>query len=76
MLGFGINVNITTEAFPQELRNTATSLQIATSDTGNSEICRITVLSTVLQKLEENYLILKAGNISVIEQKVTDWKED
>ncbi len=75
VLGFGINVNITPEEFPQELRNTATSLQIATSDTGNSEICRIAVLSTVLQKLEENYLILKAGNISFIEQKVADWKE-
>lgn len=75
VLGIGININITTEEFPQELRNTATSLQIAASDTGNSEICRIAVLSTVLQKLEENYLILKAGNISAIEQKVTDWKE-
>lgn len=75
VLGFGINVNITIEEFPQDLRNTATSLQIATSDIENREICRIAVLQSVLQKLEENYLILKAGNISFIEQKVTDWKE-
>ena len=75
VLGFGINVNITKEEFPQELRNTATSLQIATSDTGNSEICRIAVLRTVLQKLEENYLILKSGNISVLDNKLSDWKE-
>lgn len=75
VLGFGINVNITVEDFPTELQSTATSLQLAASDTGNREICRNTVLQCVLQKLEENYLILKTGNISVIEQKVSDWEE-
>ena len=75
VLGIGINVNVTSEEFPSELKNTATSLQIASSDIGNSEICRIALLQSVLQKLEENYIILKAGNLSVIEQKVTDWVE-
>ena len=40
VLGFGINVNITTDEFPQELRNTATSLLIATSNIENRELCR------------------------------------
>lgn len=75
VLGFGINVNITTEEFPQELRNTATSLLIASSETRSGEICRVSVLQAVLQKLETNYLILKSGNISVIEQNLTDWEE-
>ena len=76
VLGLGINVNITVEEFPQELRNTATSLQIASPDTANKEICRIAVLQAVLQKLEENYLNLKSGNISIIDAKLTEWKEN
>ncbi len=75
VLGFGINVNITVEEFLPELLSTATSLQLAASDTGNREICRIAVLQSVLQKLEENYLILKSGDISGIEQKVSAWEE-
>ena len=75
VLGFGINVNITVEEFPPKLRSTATSLQLAGSDTGNREICRIELLQSVLQELEQNYLILKTGDISGIEQKVSDWEE-
>lgn len=75
VLGFGINVNVTTEEFPPELRNAATSLQLAISETGNSEICRMAVLQIVLQKLEENYLLLKSGNISVLDEKLLIWEE-
>ena len=75
VLGFGINVNIASDEFPPELRNTATSLQLASSETGSGEICRIAVLQSVLEKLEENYLSLKSGNISIIDAKLTEWNE-
>lgn len=75
VLGFGINVNITNDEFPYELRNTATSLSIASSKTENNEISRLEVLNAVLQKLEENYLSLKSGYISQIDDQVKKWEE-
>lgn len=75
VLGFGVNVNISMEEFPATLRETATSLQIAASDTDNTEICRPELLQTILSHLEENYLHLKSGNISVIESLLKAWKE-
>lgn len=75
VLGFGVNVNISIEEFPPTLRETATSLQIAASDTDNTEICRPELLQTILSHLEENYLHLKSGNISVIESLLKAWKE-
>ena len=75
VLGFGINVNITTDEFPQELRNTATSLLIATSNIENRELCRIEILNAVLQNLEANYHYLKSNNISVIDEKIKNWEE-
>lgn len=75
VLGFGINVNITTDEFPQELRNTATSLLIATSNIENRKLCRTEVLNTVLQNLEANYHYLKSNNISVIDEKIKNWEE-
>lgn len=75
VLGFGINVNITTDEFPQELRNTATSLLIATSNIENRELCRTEVLNAVLQNLEANYHCLKSNNISVIDEKIKNWEE-
>ena len=75
VLGFGINVNITTDEFPQELRNTATSLLIATSNIENRELCRTEVLNAVLQNLEANYHHLKSNNISVIDEKIKNWEE-
>ncbi len=75
VLGFGINVNITTDEFPQELRNTATSLLIATSNIEYREICRAEVLNAVLQNLEANYHYLKSNNISVIDEKIKNWEE-
>ena len=75
VLGFGINVNITTDEFPQELRNTATSLLIATSNIENRELCRMEVLNAVLQNLEANYHYLKSNNISVIDEKIKNWEE-
>ena len=75
VLGFGVNVNISMEEFPPTLRETATSLQIAASDTDNTEICRVELLQTILSHLEENYLLLKSGNTSVIENLLKAWEE-
>jgi len=75
VLGFGVNVNISMEEFPPTLRETATSLQIAAAETSNAEICRIELLQEILHRLEENYLHLKSGNISVIDSLLRAWKE-
>lgn len=75
VLGFGVNVNISMQEFPPTLRQTATSLQIAASDTDNTEICRVELLQTILSHLEENYLLLKSGNISVIDSALEAWEE-
>lgn len=76
VLGFGVNVNISKDELPTELQNTATSLRIATSDKGNNEICRLSVLQAILEKLEEHYLTLKSGNIPLIEDSVRLWEEE
>ena len=75
VLGFGVNVNISMEEFPSTLRETATSLQIAASENSNTEICRVELLQAILYHLEENYLHLKSGNISVIDSVLTAWEE-
>jgi len=75
VLGFGVNVNISINEFPIELRNTATSLQVAASDKNNNEICRQSVLQAILEKLEEHYLTLKSGNVTLIEDSVRFWEE-
>ncbi len=75
VLGFGVNVNISLHEFPVELRQTATSLQIATSKAGEIEICRIKLLQSILCHLERNYLLLKSGNIASIIKQVSVWEE-
>ena len=68
VLGFGVNVNNALEDFPPELRETATSVRIAAAGVGNQdvEICRISLLRTILCQLEETYLQLKAGEMDLI----------
>lgn len=75
VLGFGVNVNISMEEFPSTLLETATSLQIAASENSNTEICRTELLQAILYHLEENYLQLKSGNISVIDSLLKAWEE-
>ena len=75
VLGFGVNVNISMEEFPPTLRETATSLQIAASEKGNTKICRPELLQVILYHLEENYLHLKSGNISGLDNVLKAWKE-
>jgi BirA family transcriptional regulator, biotin operon repressor / biotin---[acetyl-CoA-carboxylase] ligase len=68
VLGVGLNVNITPEGFPAELKGKATSL---VSETG-ATACRVEVLSDFLFRLEERYLgIGKTGFAPVIRR----WSE-
>ena len=75
VLGFGVNVNISLAELPVDLHNTATSLQIAVSGSQNIEVCRLTVLKSILERLEEHYLALKSGNITRIYDQVKVWEE-
>lgn len=71
VLGFGVNVNSTLADFPSELRETATSVRIAAADVRNkdAEICRASLLCTILGQLEKTYLQLKAGKTELIMQQ-------
>ena len=62
VMGFGVNVNTTRVDLPEELRASATSLQIES----NREISRVTLLQAILHRLEENYLHLKHGETDSI----------
>ena len=51
VIGTGINVNIRKEEFPEELRETASSLQII----GGKKISRVAFFRVLLEKMEELY---------------------
>ena len=78
VLGFGVNVNITLEDFPPELRETATSVQIACthSEDQNTEVCRTSLLHAILCQLEQIYLQLKAGETDLIMNQFEGFQED
>ena len=62
VMGFGVNVNTTRLDLPEELRASATSLQIESG----REISRVVLLQTILHRLEENYLRLKHDDTEII----------
>ena len=62
VMGFGVNVNTKQGDLPEELRDSATSLQIEC----NQEISRVAFLQAILHRLEENYLRLKCGDTDPI----------
>ena len=62
VMGFGVNVNTTRTDLPEELRASATSLQIES----NRKISRVVLLQAILHRLEENYLCLKHNDIEPI----------
>ena len=62
VMGFGVNVNTTRTDLPDELRASATSLQIES----NREISRALLLQAILHQLEENYLRLKHNDAEPI----------
>lgn len=70
VLGFGVNVNSVSGDFPPELRETATSVRIAAAcvRVQDAEICRTSLLCTILCQLEKSYLQLKAGKTDLIIQ--------
>ncbi|MFN2515907.1 MAG: biotin--[acetyl-CoA-carboxylase] ligase [Pyrinomonadaceae bacterium] len=54
----GIGINLTVKAFPAELKNTATSVQVATGETVNPE----SVLRALVRALQRCYEMLKSPN--------------
>ena len=78
VLGFGVNVNNVLEDFPPELRGTATSVRIATARVENqdAEVCRTSLLQTILCHLEKIYLQLKAGETDLIMQQFEKLQEN
>ena len=62
VMGFGVNVNTTRADLPEELRASATSVQIES----NTETSRVVLLQAILHRLEENYLRLKHNDIEPI----------
>ncbi len=73
VLGFGVNVNVVLEDFPSKLCETATSVRIAC---GHSEICRASLLHTILCQLEDTYLQLKAGETELIMKQFEELQEN
>ena len=78
VLGFGVNVNSILDDFPPELRETATSVRIAAVCARNqdAEICRTSLLQTILCQLEKIYLQLKAGETDLIMGQFEVLRED
>lgn len=78
VLGFGVNVNSSISDFPPELRETATSLRIAATDSEalSPEICRTDLLHAILSALEDAYLQLKAGDTAAITRRLRELCED
>ena len=78
VLGFGVNVNVALDDFPPELRETATSVRMASalSEEQNPEVCRVSLLYDILCQLEKNYLQLKAGETDLIMNQFEVLRED
>lgn len=62
VMGFGVNVNTMRADLPAELRASATSLRIES----DREVSRVTLLQSILHRLEENYLRLKHSDTELI----------
>ena len=68
LVGIGINLNTNIEDFPLALKNKATSLKHETGENIEAD----DFLSSLLVKIEKNYLMLKKGEFSKILKK---WQE-
>ncbi len=64
VVGIGINVNIDTNEFPEELKNSATSIKIATG----KEIDRKQLVQRILENFESIYIHAQTGRESLLEQ--------
>jgi len=65
LVGVGVNINTEMKDFPREVKNTATSLRHETGGKIKSD----KFLSMLLEKIEENYLLLKNEKIQTIQAK-------
>lgn len=78
VLGFGVNVNIILADLPPDLRETATSLRIASAHSENqdTQICRPSLLHAILHQLEKTYLQLKAAETDLIMKQFEELREN
>jgi BirA family transcriptional regulator, biotin operon repressor / biotin---[acetyl-CoA-carboxylase] ligase len=68
ILGIGVDVNLSANEFPAELRKTATSLKIETGD----HIPRSELAAAILQALDADYLRIGTGQFSAV---ADEWEE-
>lgn len=68
IIGIGINVNHDRQQFPDELRDTATSLKIETG----APVDRSDLIQSLLQHLDEGYLLYKKEGIAPL---IGQWSE-
>lgn len=68
ILGIGINVNTSKEAFPDSFRNQATSLRLGLGE----PVSRVELLQNLLIKFEHYYGLFSEGNFSSI---IHSWSE-
>jgi BirA family biotin operon repressor/biotin-[acetyl-CoA-carboxylase] ligase len=66
VVGFGVNVNIPKNDFPEEILETSTSLGIE----GQQEVSRVQLLQEILYQLESRYTELMDGSIDFLQE----WK--
>lgn len=65
LVGIGVNVNITKEFFPDELKDSATSLKIETKKDIEPHI----LLAYLLEKIEEYYFMLEDEDFNLVRER-------
>ena len=69
ILGIGIDVNLSANEFPADLKKTATSLKIETGET----ICRAELATTILRELDDDYSRICAAKFSEVAE---EWEKN
>ncbi|MEL0060671.1 MAG: hypothetical protein VW711_10995, partial [Verrucomicrobiales bacterium] len=67
-IGIGINVNLTSSDFPQELRDHATSLAME----AGRPVCRPSLAVSILQALEQDYRRILSGRFKEVAREWAD----
>ncbi|HCQ83464.1 MAG TPA: biotin--[acetyl-CoA-carboxylase] ligase, partial [Verrucomicrobiales bacterium] len=67
-IGIGINVNLTSSDFPQELRDHATSLAME----AGRPVCRSSLAVSILQALEQDYRRILSGRFEEVAREWAD----
>jgi BirA family biotin operon repressor/biotin-[acetyl-CoA-carboxylase] ligase len=68
VIGVGINVNIESHDFPEEIRSTATSVKIETGE----RVMRERIVAEILNETDSWYKVLQAGRSKEI---ISEWQQ-